>query len=282
MSKFFCVSYELDYSHRVAVGIKADNKDLAIAKAQDAFDDGVIWDDTLDMPLLYDDYEEVGDNALVFEAEEVEAFPKPDISVLIAKTKEYALKACAALIVGDLDGARNWAENVALTRQEFRETSGPRQQEADATETQVVQDAEAVTAASHGIGALSRFDVHLYPVMRIKVEDIEASNPPEAIDLAVSKFSVFNGLWPRGMEFAEDFDGFVVDEKGKADTNGFVALKSYSFENDGVTPAGANTKDVANQPARLVVSIEGGLVQAVFADTAQPIQCAVFDGHRWR
>lgn len=283
MSQLFCVSYELDYSHRVAVGIEADHQDQAVAKAQIAFDEGVIWDDTPDMPLLYDDYEEVGDNTLVFEAEAVEAWPKPDISVVIAKVREYAVKACDALIAGDLDEARRWAENVALVRQEFRKTSEPPQP--DATESQAGHEGKAILpvqeggTANHGEDALSRFDVHLYPVMRLKINMIEAKSPTEAIQQAISQVSYFNGIgiWPYNMEFAEDFDGFVVDDRGEVDAKASVPMKSYSYEKDGVTQTGDNTKEVANQPARLVVSLEGGLVQAVFADTAQPLQCAVFD-----
>lgn len=59
MSKLFCVTYMIDYVHRVVVGVKAENKQAAIIKAQDAFDGAVIWDDTEEMPLLFDDYEEV-------------------------------------------------------------------------------------------------------------------------------------------------------------------------------------------------------------------------------
>jgi hypothetical protein len=241
----------------------------------------VIWDDTQGMPLLYDDYEEFGDNCLIFEAEEVNAFPPPDMSVVVAKAKQYALKACDALNAGDLDGARKWAENVALARQEFRGTSG--QQQPGPTGTLAVQDIDAVATvhegdtASHDANAPRRFDVHLYPVMRLKMDMIEARSPTDAVQQAIGKLGYFNGIWPYNMEFAEDFDGFVVDEKGKPDANGCVPLKTYSFDKDGVTPTGANIKDDKTRPARLVVSMVGGLVQAVFADTAQPLQCAVFD-----
>lgn len=41
-----------------------------------AFDEASIWDNTPDMPLLYDDYEETDDNTLMFTAVEVDEWPE--------------------------------------------------------------------------------------------------------------------------------------------------------------------------------------------------------------
>lgn len=55
----YMVGYTLDHAHRVVVGIRATSAGAACAIAQAAFDAGTLWDDTPDMPLLYDDYEEL-------------------------------------------------------------------------------------------------------------------------------------------------------------------------------------------------------------------------------
>ena len=112
MSKLFCVTYMIDYVHRVVIGVKAENKQAAIIKAQDAFDDAVIWDDTEEMPLLFDDYEEIASETLRFDAEEVLKLPKPDFSVINIKRKEFAFEACRALLRGELDNAQDSAKNA--------------------------------------------------------------------------------------------------------------------------------------------------------------------------
>ena len=61
--KKFLVEYELPYVHLVRVGIQAKNEESAISIADQAFTDCTIWDNTLEMPLLYDDYEETGDSS---------------------------------------------------------------------------------------------------------------------------------------------------------------------------------------------------------------------------
>jgi hypothetical protein len=77
----FTVSYSLRYDHVVLVGVEADDADDASSKAQAAFDDGTIWDDTSAMPLLMDDWTECDNNTLMFEAVEVAELPPPDSSV---------------------------------------------------------------------------------------------------------------------------------------------------------------------------------------------------------
>lgn len=79
----FVVEYNLDYVHTVEVGVEADTPAAACARAQAAFDDGTLWDNTPDLPLLYDDFEEVeGGQPLAFTATPVEQWPAPDGSVL--------------------------------------------------------------------------------------------------------------------------------------------------------------------------------------------------------
>jgi len=52
MNKKFIVSYEIDYIHRVSVGIEALNEIEAQQRAEQAFNDATIWDDTEAMPPL--------------------------------------------------------------------------------------------------------------------------------------------------------------------------------------------------------------------------------------
>ena len=86
----FAVTYEIDYTHRVVVGVTAPDAEAAIKLASDAFDEGKIWDDTEEMPLLFDDFEEVEGETLVYSAEQVSEFPEPDASVKAIKQKEFA------------------------------------------------------------------------------------------------------------------------------------------------------------------------------------------------
>ena len=94
MTKKFAVTYEIDYTHRVVVGVTAPNAEIAKQLASDAFDQGSIWDSTQEMPLLFDDFEEVDGETLCFSAEEVLEFPEPDASVNAIKEKEFAFCAC--------------------------------------------------------------------------------------------------------------------------------------------------------------------------------------------
>ena len=65
----YVIEYTLPYEHRVQVGITADTRDEAVARAEALFDQGDIWQDSEMIPLLFDDYEEAGDSPLVFTVE---------------------------------------------------------------------------------------------------------------------------------------------------------------------------------------------------------------------
>lgn len=95
----YVVQYGLDYEHRVLVGIEAASPEEAIQKAQQAFDEGVIWDDTGQMPLLFDDYEEKDGQSLTFEViAKVDAWPAPEASVLQLRREAAAMRACCLLV----------------------------------------------------------------------------------------------------------------------------------------------------------------------------------------
>lgn len=102
--KKFIVEYELPYTHRVQVGIQAEDEAAAIQIASEQFDAGSIWDDRACMPLLFDDYEENGDAGIPLEFEVVDVisadgdFPKPDNSVLAIRKRDHANKAAVLLL----------------------------------------------------------------------------------------------------------------------------------------------------------------------------------------
>lgn len=112
MTTKFAVIYEIDYTHRVVVGVSTPDSESAIKLAKAAFDEGSIWDNTERMPLLFDDYEEINSETLRFSAEEVSAFPEPDASVKAIKQKEFAFYACQALLAGEIDSARDFAKQA--------------------------------------------------------------------------------------------------------------------------------------------------------------------------
>ncbi|WP_342335219.1 hypothetical protein [Burkholderia pseudomallei] len=97
----FMVGYSLDHTHRVVVGIRASNADAACAIARAAFDAGTLWDDTLDMPLLYDDYEELDGQVLNFDATPVATLPAADVSVSEVKLHAAAHRLLAFARLAD-------------------------------------------------------------------------------------------------------------------------------------------------------------------------------------
>ncbi|HEU0197056.1 MAG TPA: hypothetical protein VFQ88_07610 [Nevskiaceae bacterium] len=97
MSKF-TVEYSLGYDHRVMIGVEAESTEEARSKAEAAFSAGTTWDNTPDMPLLYDDYDEMDSNCLEFVAQPVAAFPPRDCSVDDLQGRSRAVVAARALV----------------------------------------------------------------------------------------------------------------------------------------------------------------------------------------
>ncbi|WAR43646.1 hypothetical protein [Methylomonas rapida] len=98
MNRLFVVSYEIDYVHRVSIGITADSPETAQQIAEQAFNDATIWDDTAAMPLLSDDYHEAEGESLVWECVAVEQLPAPDHSVRQLKQEYAAMWGCRGLV----------------------------------------------------------------------------------------------------------------------------------------------------------------------------------------
>lgn len=98
----YIVQYTLPYRHRVMVGIEAGGRDEAIARANTLFDQGDIWNDTKEVPLLCDDFEECGDAGIPpeFTIEDVITgdWPEPDHSVREIRRREAAFQAARLLV----------------------------------------------------------------------------------------------------------------------------------------------------------------------------------------
>ncbi|MBD9362287.1 hypothetical protein EBB_17565 [Methylomonas sp. EbB] len=107
MNRRFVVSYEIDYVHRVAVGITADSPAAAQQLAEQAFNDATIWDDTAAMPLLSDEYHESEGESLVWESVAVAQLPEPDYSVRQSKKEQAAMRVCRGLIEAYQQGEAN-------------------------------------------------------------------------------------------------------------------------------------------------------------------------------
>ncbi len=107
MNRLFVVSYEIDYVHRVSVGITADSPDAAQQIAEQAFNDATIWDDTAAMPLLSDEYLESGDESLVWECVAVAQLPEPDYSVRQLKKEQATMQVCRGLVEAYQQGEAN-------------------------------------------------------------------------------------------------------------------------------------------------------------------------------
>ncbi|WP_269503951.1 hypothetical protein [Burkholderia sp. IMCC1007] len=97
----FMVGYSFDHTHRVVIGIRAASGDAACAIARAAFDAGTLWDDTPDMPQLYDDYEEIDGQVLNFDATPVAAWPTADVSVRAVKLHVAAHRLLAFVRLAD-------------------------------------------------------------------------------------------------------------------------------------------------------------------------------------
>jgi len=98
----YVIQYTLPYEHRVMVGIEAASRDEAIARANELFDQGDIWDDTPEVPLLFDDFEKQGDDGVplefTVEDEVSDDWPEPNASVKAIRRRDAAFQAARLLV----------------------------------------------------------------------------------------------------------------------------------------------------------------------------------------
>lgn len=104
MEKKYIVNYTLDYQHCVNICVRAEDTERAVAVVQERFDNGTLWDKgNPDCYLVYDDFEEVCDNVLCFEAREALAADcEPDSTVKTLRRHEASwslLDAAKAVII---------------------------------------------------------------------------------------------------------------------------------------------------------------------------------------
>ena len=101
------VEYRLDYEHIVQVGIEANTPEEAEELAQELFDAGDLWNNTPEVPLLFDEYEETDGRALIFNVLEsgVENYPEPDHSVKAGIRDTAARKAASMVVKAFTDAA---------------------------------------------------------------------------------------------------------------------------------------------------------------------------------
>ncbi|OOG28855.1 hypothetical protein B1C78_00535 [Thioalkalivibrio denitrificans] len=115
------MEYQLPYIHRVQVGVRAGTDQAGIDKAMALFDAGRIWDDSDDVPLLFDDYEEDGDAGVPLEFKVVAAlhdeedWPDADASVCVLRRQRAAMKSARMLVEayrrGEAEGGSiDWAD----------------------------------------------------------------------------------------------------------------------------------------------------------------------------
>ena len=90
---------------------------------------------------------------------------------------------------------------------------------------------------------MPKYHIHLYPIVRVLVRDVEAESQVEAIKKAermVDQYQLFRQVRfdppVADVEFAEDTDGFLVDEDGDTKYE-----KSTWYEND-YTPSPPDRK----------------------------------------
>lgn len=103
-----------------------------------------------------------------------------------------------------------------------------------------------------------KYTVHLFPVVRLKVPNVEAPSQTEAVAQALAERQDLEILLHRpacGFDYADEISHFLVDEVGDEEHQ-----NSQFYEADGRTP-------LADK--RLVIGVNGGTVSSIVASTAE-------------
>ena len=110
-----------------------------------------------------------------------------------------------------------------------------------------------------------KYSVHLFPIVRVKISDIEASSQAEAIKAAKELWNP-DSITAKGgpkPKYAHEMSHFLVDEVGDEEHQ-----NSQFYEADGKTPLTAK---------RLVIGVEGGNVVSVVSSTPKLNKAIVMD-----
>lgn len=112
---------------------------------------------------------------------------------------------------------------------------------------------------------MGKFRVHLYPVVRVVVDDVEAENQVEAIKKAEAILDLHSLLSiPDVGEYADDIDCFLVDEIGD---DGFLNSRWYDKHGESLNSEPGKPK--------MVIFVNRGLIDEVITDKA--MDYIVFD-----
>ena len=111
---------------------------------------------------------------------------------------------------------------------------------------------------------MGKFRVHLYPIVRIVVDDVEAESHKEAIKVAEGSVDLNHLLDPGVGEYADDIDCFLVDEVGD---DGFVNSRWYD-------KYGEPLNSEPEKP-KMVIFVHRGLIDEVITEKA--MDYIVFD-----
>lgn len=115
---------------------------------------------------------------------------------------------------------------------------------------------------------MPKYDVHLFPILRVKIVDIEAASQVEAIQKAAAQWNSFSNEPPsiehvEAAEYAEEISYFLVDDVGDEEHQ-----NSQFYEADGKTPLA---------DPRLVIEVVAGMISNIVSSTSKLTEVVVLD-----